>query len=108
MFGDLHVFWLAWQVWSDLKGGKVDAETISKLAALLIPVLVPFLIAGIKALIPKLPTWILPILAPILGALSAAVSGVADPGTGAVLGLAGIGVREVADQTRKAAKQAPK
>src|SRR5881398_3050631 len=106
MFGDLHVFWLAWQVWAGLKEGHVDSETIGKLAALLIPVLVPFLIAGIKALIPKLPTWILPILAPILGALSAAVSGVADPGTGAVLGLAGIGVREVADQTRKAAKQA--
>jgi len=108
VFGDLHVFWLAWQVWSDLKGGTVNADTIGKLAALLIPIFIPVLIAGLKQILPKLPSWILPILAPILGALSATVSGVTDPGTGAVLGLAGVGLREAVDQTKKAAVQATK
>jgi hypothetical protein len=87
-----------------------------KTLALLIPILVPAAIAALKAAIPALPKWALPILAPLLGAvaeIAASYSGVGFGGapglTGALLGAAGTGVREIADQTRKrlAESQAP-
>ena len=80
----------------------METAAAIQLAQLLIPIVVPLLIAGIKKLAPKMPSWALPILAPVLGALSAGLSGVADPTTGAVLGSAGVGAREIVDQVRKA------
>jgi hypothetical protein len=69
----------------------------------LIPVVVPIVIAALKAEIPKLPGWSLPILSIIIGGLSdqatAAVVGNSSPWyVGAILGAAGIGVREIKDQ----------
>jgi hypothetical protein len=71
----------------------------------LIPVLVPLIVALAKWGVPKLPTWILPILAPALGAaldyLSTLATGsAANPAVGALLGSAGVGLREVVDQVK--------
>lgn len=74
----------------------------------LIPVGVPLFIALAKMLIPMLPGWLLPIIAPILGGLADAglayvSGGTANPVLGAILGSAGVGVREIVDQIKRAA-----
>jgi hypothetical protein len=71
----------------------------------LIPVIVPLIIALGKWAVPKVPAWILPILAPALGALvdflsSWATGSTASPALGAILGSAGVGVRELLDQVK--------
>lgn len=74
----------------------------------IIPIIVPGIIALIKWAIPSVPKAFLPILAPILGAaidLLGHFAGLAGTGTGmtgAILGAAGVAVREAYDQTRKA------
>ena len=79
---------------------------------LLIPVLVPILIAGAKMGLGFLPGWILPILAPILGgALDAGIAWAtghaANPVAGAILGSAGVGLRELVDQVKQKATGSP-
>jgi hypothetical protein len=74
--------------------------------ALLIAVVVPLIIAGLKRIFPKIPGSLLPILAPVLGGLLEALltSLGADAGglaTGVVAGSAGTGLREIVDQHRK-------
>lgn len=74
--------------------------------ALLIAVVVPLLIAALKRMFPKIPGAILPVLAPVLGGLLEAIITALghDAGgtlTGAVAGGAGVGLREIVDQTRK-------
>ena len=68
---------------------------------------VPLSIAGLKALTNP-PTWLLPVLAPVLGAtadlISAYVANTApNPVLGAALGGLGVWLREVVDQLKKTA-----
>lgn len=75
------------------------------LAMILIPLVVPLLVAVFKFFLPKLPSWTLPILATALGALlnwiSTAVGGPGvGPLTATLLGAAGVGVREIIDQLK--------
>jgi hypothetical protein len=69
--------------------------------------LVPAAIAGLKLALgeDKIPKWILPILAPVLGLVSGWLASLAgantDPLVGAVAGAAGVGLREVIDQASK-------
>jgi hypothetical protein len=75
------------------------------LMQMLVPVLVPAAIAALKQLLPKIPKPWLPILAPLLGALiDIAATCQVGPGTplAALLGAAGVGLREILDQLRKA------
>lgn len=77
----------------------------TQIVNLLTPVIVPLVIAGFKMISSKIPTWILPILAPILGALVGVISNAALQANGnlmvaAALGLAGVGVREIIDQLK--------
>ena len=77
----------------------------SKLLLLVIPLVVPIVVAVGKFLIPKIPAWILPILAPAIGALidflgSLVTGHEANPITAAVLGSAGVGLRELYDQIK--------
>ncbi len=72
----------------------------------LIPLVVPLILAALKLVIPKLPGWLLPILAPILGAAADIAMhygglATAGPGWGALLGSAGVGLRELQDQIRQ-------
>lgn len=72
----------------------------------LIPVLAPLLVALIKVVIPRIPKPLLPLLATGLGvALDyiGQLTGVSagNPILGAVLGAAGVGLREALDQTKK-------
>lgn len=78
----------------------------------LLPVIVPLLVALGKGLLPKVPTWILPILAPALGALidfltAKATGGTASPVLALALGSAGVGLREIYDQTKTRIKDGP-
>jgi hypothetical protein len=71
--------------------------------ALLITVLVPLVIAGLKKLFPQLPAGSLPVIAPILGGLleyGLGQLGLNAGGTvaGAVAGGAGVGLREIVKQ----------
>lgn len=80
----------------------MDAGTIIAYAT---PVIVPLAIAGIKYLKPKIPTWLLPLLAGPLGALVDFINTyvTAHPSNlvvAVLLGLAGVGVREVVDQLK--------
>jgi len=70
---------------------------------LIIAALVPLVIQIVKLVAGSLPTWSLPVIAPLLGMLldyigSLISGGHATPGVGALLGLAGVGVRELIDQ----------
>lgn len=70
------------------------------------PVIVPLIIAGIKKLKPNIPTWLIPALSPFLGLLLAYVGQLAlhshaNWALAAVLGIAGVGVRELKDQLTK-------
>lgn len=88
---------------------NVDAPSLDReisIWQLLIPIAVPLIIAGLKALIPKLPKKLTPFLAPIIGALIDVLLNLADLGSGvgavgAFLGSAGVGVREMVDQVKK-------
>jgi hypothetical protein len=73
----------------------------------LIPLLVPMLLAGVKWTLPLIPRAVIPILAPIVGA-GLEVLGwwvgqapTPSPLQGALLGALGVFVREVYDQLRK-------
>lgn len=86
---------------------------LSSLLMLLIPVLVPLIVALGKFIVPKVPTWMLPIIAPALGALldfltSLATGSTANPMIGALLGSAGVGVRELIDQVSGRMKEVAK
>lgn len=76
------------------------------LLMLLTAVVVPLLVAVGKWAAPRLPTWTLPIIAPALGALvdyliSLASGGHFNPIMGALLGSAGVGIREMKDQVQQ-------
>ena len=83
----------------------MDAALIGGIVPALLPVITPLLIAGIKLVITKLPTWSLPVIAPLLAgvldAVNAYFTGVSiGPLQAGLLGLAGVGVREVVDQAK--------
>lgn len=70
-----------------------------------LPVIVPMLVAGLKALWPSIPKVILPVLCPLLGIAAnylSSFAGVAfDPASAAALGALGVFLREVVDQAKK-------
>lgn len=73
---------------------------------MLIPVLAPFLVAVLKHQARRLPKRALPWAALVAGLALEVLRAYltdssADPAIGGVLGLAGVGVREVVDQTTK-------
>lgn len=74
--------------------------------AITIPVVVPLLIMVIKLLLPKIPSAWWPVVAPVIGVIAdfagSQVSGLeGNPALGALLGSAGVGLREVVDQLKK-------
>ena len=76
-----------------------------------IAVATPAVVAGVRRLLPRLPKWTLPILAAVAGVAGQLVAAIAtgaeiSPISGALLGLAGVGLREVVDQALKAGVQA--
>ncbi len=80
----------------------MDATTIVSLAT---PVIVPLIIAGVKKILPSIPTWLLPVITPFLGASVDVINHFATGAStnlvlSALLGLAGVGVREVVDQLK--------
>lgn len=81
-----------------------------ELMQVLIPVLVPALVQLAKTQISQLPKWALPYVAVACGVVLEMVRALVadlptDPVVGGALGLAGVGVREIVDQTRKSASQ---
>jgi len=69
-------------------------------------ILSPLLVAVAHKMLKSIPKPLLPILSAVFGSLLAALSGADPVSTGAMSGLAGIGVREIADQATKAVKKA--
>jgi hypothetical protein len=101
-------------LWGQTNGAAVPeghglpaaAPAAASKIAMLLALGVPLLLAALKAAVPRLPGWSLPILAPVFGALGdyllqkAGVSNL-GPEWGAVLGAAGVGVRELKDQVHQ-------
>lgn len=93
---------------STTTGVSGDASQLTLIQGL-IPLLVPFVIALIKKVIPIVPKALLPLLAPVIGVASDYLlqqSGLAPVGglaVGAILGASGVMVREGANQALKAA-----
>lgn len=84
----------------------VNLDLVRQMIVVIIPVLTPLIIALLKKAVASLPPVALPILAPIVGVIIEAVAqafGVSSVGAagGALLGLSGVGVREVVDQVKK-------
>ncbi len=72
------------------------------------PILVPLLIAGVKKLLPSIPSMFLPLIAPVLGVLLGLIQQVASGHAqnlwvAAGLGLLGVAVREVKEALKPAA-----
>lgn len=69
------------------------------------PIIVPLVLAGVKWILPKIPTWMIPVLAPVLGGLVGIISNAALSAQGnlmvaVALGMAGVGLREIIDQLK--------
>ena len=100
------LFWLgdAMAQTNTLSGVPPLAGTKESLPSLLITVVTPLIIAGVKWVVPRVPKVLLPIVAPAVGvALSyvmSAMSTSVNPWVGALLGLAGVGLREIVDQIK--------
>lgn len=97
--------------------GNSTADTVAAATAaagwvaLFTPVITPLIIAGIKKITPKIPSWTLPIIAPVLGMMIDYINAFATGHStntlvAAALGLAGVGVREVVDQLKPASATA--
>ena len=77
----------------------------------LVVAVVPIIIAGIKKVLPKIPSLVWPIGAAVLGVASnwllwkAGALPTSSMALGALCGAAGVGVREIADQTFGAVRQ---
>lgn len=88
----------------------MDTQTIINS---LTPLVGPALTAGVKKILPFVPSWALPIIATALGALFngittyAATNQTPNIYLAAALGLAGIGVREIKDQISPAEPKTP-
>jgi hypothetical protein len=77
--------------------------TASNLVLWLTPVIVPLVIALVKKFQPQIPSWVLPLAAPVLGVVIDVINSYAlgqanNLIVAALLGLAGVGVREIKDQ----------
>lgn len=92
------------------------SDSVGKVAntwlLLLIPVLTPMLVRLGKFLLPKIPTWTLPIIAPALVATANWLSMVAggpsvSPMLALALGAAGTGIREIKDQVQGRITEGP-
>jgi len=86
-------------------GGSPAPDTGFGLLLTLIPLVVPLVVAALKTAVSKLPSWSLPIIATALGAaLNYILALTNQPHTnllyGALLGAAGVGVREIYDQVK--------
>ena len=84
----------------------MDPAMIALIVKAAIPIISPIVVAVVKHFFPGVPGVTLPVLATGVGAATDAVSGVAtgteiSPVEGSVLGLAGVGVREVFDQVKQ-------
>ena len=82
-------------------------DTINAIGMPLIAALVPLVVAFIRRMLPSIPKSLLPILAavvgPVVDQLLALIPTMNAIGwQAALLGLAGVGVREVFDQSKKA------
>jgi hypothetical protein len=87
-------------------GGTATATSTVSAWVALIPLAVPVLIMVLKWLVPNIPSVALPIIAPLLGAgadIALHYAGYSTLGAtwGALLGSAGVGLREIADQIKQ-------
>lgn len=69
------------------------------------PVVVPLVLTGVKRVLPKLPSFMIPILAPVLGVAidfvnTFALGHSSNLALAAVAGLAGVGLREVKENLK--------
>jgi len=82
----------------------------STLLSMIIPLAVPLAIFGLKSIWDRIPKPLLPVLGPILGVaadllLQYGGASTFGPQWGAVLGAAGVGLREIYDQVSGNAKE---
>lgn len=93
------------------------AESPLSLLQALIPFAVPIILELVKFGMGKVPAWLLPVVAPLLGAVADIAINLGTNGSlptwggmyaGALLGAAGVGVREIADQAKQRVQVGPK
>lgn len=78
----------------------VDVTSPTSIVQWLTPLLVPLIITYVRKWQPQIPSWVWPTLAPVLGAVATLIESAITKGdhsvlVGALLGLAGVGVREI-------------
>lgn len=84
-----------------------------EIANAITPILAPIIVTLVKLVLSKLPKWLLPILAALSGVGIDFAYGLATTTyqsnvfIGALLGLAGVGLREVVDQLNKSKSANP-
>jgi len=86
-----------------------DYTVLGGALAALITIVVPFIVEGVKKLTPKIPTWLIPIIAAVVGVLLSLPT-LLFPGDnvtwwqGLICGLGGVGLREIQNQWVKPPK----
>lgn len=90
----------------EVLAGGLSAAPVSPVLGLVIAVVVPGVLAFLKKVAPKLPGFALPFLAPLIGVLTDLLvqyggGDAIGAAWAALLGSAGVGLREAADQTKK-------
>ena len=83
-----------------------DVSLSSQEIAGLMAVITPVIVGLIRTFAARLPKWLIPIIAPIIGAVGTTAINMDTSSivSGAVAGLVGVGLREVYDQINKASK----
>jgi|DEB0MinimDraft_6_1074348.scaffolds.fasta_scaffold137321_2 hypothetical protein len=79
----------------------VNLDLAQSLVIAIVPVLTPIVISLLKRFVEQIPTQFLPILAPVIGMVITGIAegfGIDSAATGAVLGSAGVGIREIVNQ----------
>jgi hypothetical protein len=79
----------------------IDLSLAQGLVVAIVPVLTPIVISLLKRFVEQIPAQYLPILAPVIGMLITGIAegfGIDSATTGAILGSAGVGVREIVNQ----------
>ena len=88
-----------------LGGASAPAAPAASSIQWWLPVIVPMLVAGLKAIWPSIPKVLLPVLCPLLGIAANYLTTFAgaqfDPASAAALGALGVFLREVVDQGKK-------
>lgn len=84
---------------------QVTNQVVDFLLKMVVPLGTTLIIGGCRKYLPavmgRIPGWLMPVIAALVGAMSGSATGLTDAAGGAVAGLAGTGVHQIKAQASK-------